>query len=102
MTYSKVGHVRDENSSLDDLGQGRASLLENGIQVLAALSGLLGNGAFNQSAIGSKGDLAGAVDGSRSLDGLRLEVIQYENDVFNAIANQEMDSRKGQGLESHC
>lgn len=74
MTYSKVIHVGDENSGLDDSGQGRASLLENGIQVLAALSRLLGDGALNQSAISSKGDLAGAVDGSRSLDGLRLEV----------------------------
>lgn len=79
MTYSKVIHVRDENSGLDDSGQGRASLLENGIQVLAARPRLLGDGALNQGAIGSKGDLAGAVDGSGSLDGLRLKVVQDEN-----------------------
>lgn len=85
MTYSKVIHVRDENSGLDDSGQRRASLLENDIQVLAALSRLLGDGAFNQGAIGSKGDLARAVDGSRSLDGLRLEVVQYENDVLTLL-----------------
>lgn len=78
MTYSKVIHVRDENGGLDDFGQRRASLLENGIQVLAALSRLLGDGALNQGAIGSEGDLAGAVDGSGSLDGLRLKVGQYE------------------------
>lgn len=99
MTYSKVVHVRDEDGGLDDSGQGRAGLLENGIQVLAALSRLLGDGALNQSAIGSEGDLAGAVDGSGSLDGLRLEIVQYENDVFNAIEFKRY-SRKGQGLES--
>lgn len=78
MTYSKVSHVGDENGGLDNSRQRRACLLENNIQVLAALSRLLGNSALNQGAIGSKGDLAGAVDGSGSLDGLRLKVIQYE------------------------
>lgn len=104
-TYSKVIHVRDENSSLDDSGQGRASLLENDIQILAALSRLLGDGALDQSAISSKGDLARAVNGSGSLDGLRLEVIQDENDVFQLLihplkAREVHNSHKGRGLGS--
>lgn len=72
MTYSKVSHVGDEDGGLDDSGQRRAGLLENGIQVLAALSRLLSDSALNQGAIGSKRDLAGAVDGRGSLDGLGL------------------------------
>lgn len=78
VTYSKVSHVRDENSGLDDSSQRRAGLLENYIQVLAALSRLLGDSTLNQGAIGSQGDLAGAVDGSGSLDGLRLDKIYHE------------------------
>ena len=71
-TYSKVGHVGDENGRLDDLGEGRAGLLEDGVEVLAAQARLFGNGAVNQRALGGEGDLARAVDGRGGLDGLRL------------------------------
>jgi hypothetical protein len=75
VTYSKVSHIRDENGGLDDLGERRASLLKDGVQVFAALSRLVGDSALNQGALGSKRDLARAVDGRGSFDGLRLNVI---------------------------
>lgn len=58
MTYGKVSHVGDEDCSLDDLGDGRAGLLEDSIEVLAALLGLFGDGALNQGALCGERDLA--------------------------------------------
>lgn len=75
MTYGKVTHVGDENGSLDDLGERRAGLLEDSIEVFAALSGLFSNSALNEGALGGERDLARAVDGRGSLDGLRLDVM---------------------------
>lgn len=53
-----MSHVGDEDCGLDDLGDGRASFLEDGIEVFAALLGLFGDGALNQGALGGERDLA--------------------------------------------
>lgn len=71
-TYGEVGHVRDEDVALDDLGNGGTSLLEDSLHVLAALRGLVGDGALNHLTISGKRDLAGAVDGRGRLDSLGL------------------------------
>lgn len=71
-TYSEVTHVGDEDGALDNPGERRAGLLEDSLDVLAALLGLLADGALDQLAVGSQGDLAGTVDGGRGLDGLGL------------------------------
>lgn len=71
-TYGKVAHVREEDGGLDDLGDGGAGLLDDSLDVLAALGRLLGDGALDEGALGGERDLAGAVDGSRRLDGLGL------------------------------
>lgn len=71
-TYGKVTHVGEEDVDLDDLGNGRAGLLEDGLEVGDALLGLLGDVALDQDALGVEGDLAGAVDGGGGLDGLGL------------------------------
>ena len=65
-------HVRDENGGLDNLLKGGTSLRENGLEVLAALPGLLGNGALNELALGGERDGTRAVDGVGGLDGLGL------------------------------
>lgn len=75
MTYSEVSHVGDEDVALDNLGDGRAGLLQDGLEVLAALLGLVGDGALNQNTLSSEGNLTRAVDGSRGLDGLGLIVL---------------------------
>lgn len=68
----KVSHVREEDGSLDDLGNRRTRLLNDSLDVLAALGRLLGNGALDEGAVGLQRNLTGAVDGSRGLDGLGL------------------------------
>ena len=74
--YRKVGHVSDEDIDLDNLGDGRATLLKNGLQVLDAGSSLLLEGALDQVALGIAGDLTRAVEGGLGLDGLRLHVVR--------------------------
>ena len=71
-TYSKVSHVRDEDHGLDDAGDGRASLGEDGLEVLAALSGLGGDAAADKGAVSGQRDGARAEDGKGGLDGLGL------------------------------
>ncbi len=71
-TYSKVGHVGDEDVDLDHLLDARASLLKDGLEVLDALGGLLLDGAFDKVALRVGGDLTRAVDGAGGLDGLGL------------------------------
>jgi hypothetical protein len=71
--YSEVVHVGEEDVDFDNLGDVRACSLDNGLQVLGALSRLLADGTLNEGHIGSDGDLAGAVDGRRGLDGLGLK-----------------------------
>lgn len=68
---SKVGHVRDKDSGLDNLGDGRTSLLNDSLDVLAGLSGLLSD-ALDHFTLRSKRDLTGTVDHVGGLDGLRL------------------------------
>ena len=70
--YGKVVHGGEEDVALDDLGDGGAGLLEDGLEVRAALAGLVGDGSLNHGALGGEGDLAGAVDGVGGLDGLGL------------------------------
>lgn len=65
-------HVREEDVALDNLGDRGAGLLQDSLEVLAALLGLVGNGALDHGTLSSEGDLAGAVDGGRGLDGLGL------------------------------
>ena len=71
-TYGKVGHVGDEDINLDNLLNRRAGLLQDGLQVLDAGGGLLLDRTFDEIALYVTGDLAGAVDGGLSLDGLGL------------------------------
>lgn len=73
--YGKVGHVGQENIDFDNLPDGGASLLENGLDVGDASTGLLLDGALNEVALGVAGNLAGAVDGGRGLDGLGLYIL---------------------------
>ena len=70
--HGKVGHVSQEGVDLDDLLDGRAGLLEDGLEVGNAGGRLLLDGALDQVALGIAGDLAGAVDGGGGLDGLGL------------------------------
>lgn len=103
-----MGHIRDEDVALDNLGDGRTSLLQDGLEVLAALLGLVGDGALNQGALSSEGNLAGAVDGRGGLDGLGLH---WESFVsirasagcifgFPCLPLTSQDSRKGRQLNS--
>jgi hypothetical protein len=71
-TYGKVVHVGQEDVDLDDLGDVGASGLNDGLEVLAALSSLLADSALDEGQIRGDGDLARAVDGRWGLDGLRL------------------------------
>lgn len=94
-TYGKVSHVGDEDHGLDDLGDGRASLLEDGIEVLAALAGLVGNGALDKSTLSVERDSARAVDGVGGLDGLGLlRVSRASGGVFH----HESSLRRGRRL----
>jgi hypothetical protein len=68
----KVVHVGQEDIDLDDLGDVGASGLNNGLEVLAALSSLLADSALDEGQIRGDGDLARAVDGRWGLDGLRV------------------------------
>jgi hypothetical protein len=77
VTYSKVSHIGEEDGALDDLGQRRSSLLQDGLHVLAALLGLLADGALDKGAIRSQGNLAGTVNGIRGLDGLGLPGFEW-------------------------
>lgn len=70
-TDSKVGHVRDEDCSLDHLGNGRARRLNNSLDILASLAGLLGD-TLDHLTLGGKRNLARAIDHVGGLDGLRL------------------------------
>lgn len=72
-TDIKVGHVGKKDVALDNFGDGRTSLLQDRVEVLAALRGFIGDGALHHGAIGFEWDLTGAVDGGRRLDGLGLE-----------------------------
>ncbi len=65
-------HVREEDVGLDDLLNGGTSLIEDSLEVLAALSGLLTDGTLDKGTLGGKRDLARAVDGGGGLDGLGL------------------------------
>lgn len=67
-----MSHVGEEDHGLDNLGEGRTSLLEDGIEVLAAQTGLVGNRALEDDTLSSERDSARAVDGVGSLDGLGL------------------------------
>lgn len=71
-TYDEVGHVGDEDVHLDDLLDAGAGGGEHGLQVLDAGGRLLLDGALDQVTLGVAGDLARAVDGRRSLDGVGL------------------------------
>ncbi|KAK6865858.1 hypothetical protein PG995_002386 [Apiospora arundinis] len=68
----KVGHVADEDVNLNDLLQGRASGGQNSLQVLEAEGRLLAHGSLEHFTRGIQVDLAGAVDGRGSLDGVGL------------------------------
>lgn len=72
VTYSKVVHVSEKDIDLDDLGNRRAGLLQDDLQAGNACGRLLLDGALDQVTLGVPRDLAGAVDGSRGLDGLGL------------------------------
>lgn len=65
-------HVGDEDGGLDDLGDGGTGLLEDGLEVLAGLASLLGNGALDEISLGGERDGARGEDGKGGLDGLGL------------------------------
>lgn len=67
-----MSHVGDEDGSLDDLGDGGTGLLEDGLEVLAGLTSLLGNGTLNESSLRGERDGARGEDGKGGLDGLGL------------------------------
>lgn len=71
-TYAKVGHVVQEDVDLDDLAHVGAGGLEDGLQVLADLPGLLLDRALAVVAVLVDGQLTRAVDGMRGLDGRGL------------------------------
>lgn len=79
MTYSEVGHVGDEDVGFDDLGNGRASFLQDRLEVRAALVGLLADRTLDKNALGGEGDLTREVDGRGGLDGLRL----FEREILD-------------------
>lgn len=68
----EVGHVGDENANFDDLVHGATGGFEDGLEVLAALGRLGGDGAVDEVAGGVGGDLARAPDLAGSLDGLAV------------------------------
>lgn len=68
----KVSHVREEDGSLDNLGNRRTRFLDDSLDVLAALGRLLGDGALDEGTVRLQRNLPGAVDGGRGLDGLGL------------------------------
>lgn len=68
------GHVGQEDVHLDDAVERRAGRGEDGLQVRDAGGRLHADGALDQVALGVAGDLPGAVDGRRRLDGVGLYV----------------------------
>lgn len=72
MSYSKVGHVGNEDIDLDNLLNGGTGLLEDSLEIGNASGSLLLDRALDKVALGVTGDLAGAVDGRGGLDGLGL------------------------------
>lgn len=93
--HGKVGHVGQEGVDLDDLADGRAGLLEDGLEVGDAGGRLLLDGALDQVALGVAGDLAGAVDGGGGLDGLGLR----DRSGISVSIRGSGPWRKGQCLE---
>lgn len=79
MTHSEAAHVGKEDGDLDDLFDGRAGLLEHGLEVLDALLRLLGDGALDELAGGVEWDRAGAVDCCGGLDCLGLFFVRTED-----------------------
>lgn len=72
-THSKMGHIREEDVDLDNLGQIRPSSLDDSLHVLAALGREFADGAGQEGALRGEGDLARAVNCRRGLDGLGLK-----------------------------
>ena len=72
VSYSKVGHVGNEDIDLDNLLNGGTGLLEDSLEVGNASGSLLLDRALDKVALGVTGDLAGAVDGRGGFDGLGL------------------------------
>lgn len=64
--------MKNTYSHLDDLGHAGPGGLQHGGDVLAALLGLLADGALDEVAVGVGGDLARDEDLAVGLDGLRL------------------------------
>lgn len=71
--HRKAGHISEEDVNLDDLLDGRAGLLEDGLEVVNAGARQLLDRARDQFAFSVAGDRARAVDGARGLDGLGLQ-----------------------------
>lgn len=71
-TKKRKERVYNTHRNLEDLLHARASRLDNGLDVLAAETGLLGDGPLNQDAVLGEGDLTGEEDLAVDLDGLRL------------------------------
>ena len=72
------GHVGQEDVDLDDLLDAGAGVGEDGLQVLDAGRRLLADGALDEVPLRVGGDLAGAVDGRRGLDGVRLHCARVQ------------------------
>lgn len=82
VTYSEERHIGEKDGGLDDLRKRGSGLLENGLEVLAALSSLLANGTLDLSVtiLRVKRDRARAVDGVGCLDGLGLfDIVSFLN-----------------------
>ena len=66
------GRVYNTHRNLKDPVHARASRLDNGLDVLAAETGLLGDGTLNQDAVLGEGDLTGEEDLAVDRDGLGI------------------------------
>lgn len=69
----KVGHIRQKDIDLDNLGHFRTGGLEDGIDVVAASLGELANVTLDQGAGGVGGNLAGDEDLAVGADSLGLK-----------------------------
>lgn len=66
----EMRHIVQEHTNSDDLAQLGSSSLDDGLDVLTALSCFLADGAFDQFAVLVGGELAGYPDLAIGFDGL--------------------------------
>jgi hypothetical protein len=70
----KVGHVGEEDVDFDDALDANASLREDGLDVVNAGLGLIGDGTRDEVSLLVRGDAARDVDVGAGDDGMRLSL----------------------------